>query len=106
MLDIADVQKLCNYKSIAITQHARQRLVERGISIKDVQDAILSGEIIKQYEDDTPVPSCLILGKTEQDIDVHVVASVDDKYLFIITAYLPSEDEWETDLKTRKGDKQ
>ncbi|MCL1806365.1 MAG: DUF4258 domain-containing protein [Oscillospiraceae bacterium] len=51
---------------MAVTKHARIRLAERGITVNDLQNAIRTGEIIKQYEDDTPFPSCLVLGRTER----------------------------------------
>ena len=105
LFNIVELQKLCNDESIAITKHVRQRLIERSITIADVQNAIRTGETIKQYEDDKPFPSCLLLGKTEQDSFIHVVVSVDAKYLYIITAYYPNENEWESDLKTRKAEK-
>jgi len=102
LLNITDLQNLCRDDSMAITKHARQRLVERGISIDDVQNAIRTGELIKQYEDDKPFPSCLLLGQTEQKVKIHVVVSTDNEFLYIITAYHPNEKEWESDLKTRK----
>jgi DNA-directed RNA polymerase beta' subunit len=102
LLNIDDLRRLCQDKSIAITKHARNRLAERGITIGDVQNAIRTGEIIKQYENDKPFPSCLLLGQTEQNKYIHVVASIDDKVLYVITAYYPDEDEWKADLKTRK----
>ena len=37
--------------------------------------------------------------KNEQ---IHVVASTNEGYLYIITAYYPNDDEWDKDLKTRK----
>ena len=103
MLNIEDLRRLCRDESTAITKHAKNRLAERGITVWDVQNAIRTGEIIRQYEDDKPFPSCLLLGLTEQNKHIHVVASLDDGYLYIITAYYPDETAWETDLKTRKG---
>ncbi|MCL1820068.1 MAG: DUF4258 domain-containing protein [Oscillospiraceae bacterium] len=103
MLNIADLRNLCCDKSIAVTKHARIRLIERGITIGDVQNAAQTGEIIKQYEDDAPFPSCLLLGKTEQNKYIHIVASIDSGYLYVITAYYPDENEWESNLKIRKG---
>ena len=102
MLDISDIRKLCHDESMAITKHANIRLTERGISKADVQNAIQTGEIIKQYEDDKPFPSCLLLGTTEQNHHIHVVTSIDNGYLYIITAYYPDENEWNPDFKTRK----
>jgi uncharacterized DUF497 family protein len=85
-----------------MTKHANTRLHERGISIEDIKLAILSGEIIRQYEDDKPFPSCLLLGKAENEELIHVVASIDSDTLYIITAYRPDLIEWEDDLKTKR----
>ena len=86
---------------MVITQHSRKRFMERGIRLQDVCDAIKSGEIIEQYPKDYPFPSCLIFGKSMDRI-IHVVASIDDGIMYIITAYIPSPDKWEQDFKTRK----
>jgi len=103
LININNLRNLCHDKNIAITKHAKNRLTERGITVSDIQSAIQTGEIIKQYEDDKPFPSCLLLGLTECYKYIHVVAGIDDGYLYIITAYYPDENEWEADLKTRKG---
>lgn len=102
LLIIEDLQKLCVDKNIVMTKHAKSRLVEREITVEDIKNAITTGEIIKQYEDDKPFPSCLLLGLTQQNTQIHVVASIDESFLYIITAYYPDENEWEADLKTRK----
>lgn len=102
LLTISDLQNLCHDEQIAITKHAKDRLVERAITIDDIKCAIQTGSIIKQYEDDKPFPSCLLLGNTLQHEYIHVVASIDDKYLYLITAYYPDKDGWESDLKTRR----
>ena len=103
MLDINDLRSICKDENIAITKHARSRLAERNITVSSIQSAILTGEIIKQYEDDKPFPSCLLLGRTEKHEYIHVVASVNGGYLYIVTAYFPDPTEWEADFKTRKG---
>ena len=103
MLDIFVIQDLCHDKNIAATKHAKNRLHERGITIEDVKSAIQTGEIIKQYEEDKPFPSCLLLGFTEQKECIHIIVSINNGYLYIITAYYPDENEWEIDFRTRKG---
>lgn len=102
MLNIIDLQSLCNDKNIVITKHAKDRLIERAITITNIKNAIRTGEIIEQYKDDKPFPSCLLLGVTEQNKYIHAVASINNGFLYIITAYYPDENEWEIDLKTRK----
>ena len=101
MYSIEDFQKINKPESMIITQHGRRRFEERGILIGDIGNVITSGKIIEQYEDDFPFPSCLILGKSDEK-NIHVVASIDSGFIYIITAYYPSADKWENDFRTRK----
>ena len=78
---------------------------ERGILLREVMEAISRGEIIEQYPEDYPFPSCLILGFTINGRCIHVVISTDAGLIYLITAYEPSPEEWESDMKTRKGSK-
>ena len=105
MYSIDDFRSLNEPSKMVITQHSRKRFSERGIVINDVCESIKSGEIIEQYPDDYPFPSCLIMGKSGNRV-IHVVASIEDGLLYIITAYIPNPDKWEEDWKTRKEDKQ
>ena len=61
------------------------------------QWAIAKGEVIEDYPDDYPYPSCLILGE-----GIHIVAGIGDDMLWLITAYRPDLDQWSDDLKTRR----
>lgn len=102
MIDIKQLRALNKAEQIAITEHARRRLVERGISVNDIIRCIDTGEIIRQYEDDKPFPSCLILGTAIEGKYIHVVVSHDSEWIYLITAYHPDTDVWEPDFKTRK----
>ncbi len=75
--------------------------MERGILLEDVENVLNNGSIIEEYPDDYPFPSCLILGNSNEK-NPHVCASLDDGYIYIITAYIPDSTRWESDLKTRK----
>lgn len=103
MIDIETLQQMNIPQKIALTKHARQRLEERVIKIADIVEAINTGEIIKQYEDDTPLPSCLILGTSMKNGAIHIIVSHDDDFIYLITAYYPTSEQWEDDFKTRKG---
>ncbi len=103
VIDIEELRKINAPERIIITEHARIRLVERKISVKDVVNCIANGEIIEQYEDDKPFPSCLILGIAINNKYIHVVVSSDGDFIHLITAYYPSTEKFENDLKTRKG---
>jgi hypothetical protein len=102
MFDIESIQAMFDGNAVKFTEHFKTRLKERSIKFADVKYAILFGEIIEQCLDDQPLPSILILGYTNDGKPLHVVASVDDDLIFLVTAYLPSVDIWEADYKTRK----
>lgn len=86
-----------------ITKHSATRIAERGISINEISNAIASGEIIRQYEDDHPFPSSLILGSSGEKI-LHIVASIDEDMIYLITAYVPDPLKWNEDYRTRRAD--
>ncbi len=102
MSDIIQYQELCYDETIVMTKHCKDRCIIRDISIDDIERAILNGEIIEDYPDDTPFPSVLIMGYSKMLKPLHVVASTDGEMLYIITAYFPNKDIWEDDLKTRR----
>lgn len=103
MVDIDILRKMNRPEKIALTKHARQRLAERKITIDDIVNGIDTGEVIKQYEDDKPLPSCLVLGLSVNNKYIHIVVSNDEEYIYIITAYYPDPQLWSEDFKTRKG---
>lgn len=85
-----------------VTRHGLKRMRERNICLQDVISAIGNGEIIEEYPEDFPFPSCLILGKSVSGNPLHTVVSLDARNVYLITAYFPAPDEWESDWKTRK----
>lgn len=103
MVDIDILRKMNRPEKIALTKHARERLAERAITIDDIVNGIDTGEVIKQYEDDKPLPSCLVLGLSVNNKYIYIVVSNDEEYIYIITAYYPDPQLWSDDFKTRKG---
>ena len=102
-MEITELQKLCENGSIRWTGHILKRLMQRGIFQTSVVQAIHSGEIIEQYSDDYPYPSCLLLGTTEAGEALHIVCGIGEGEVWLITTYHPDPDEWESDLKTRRA---
>ena len=96
-----EIVALCRQGKIQWTDHVQRRITQRGIMRQEVKDAILTGEIIEEYPNDYPFPSCLMLGAN----CLHVVCGIGAGILWIITAYRPTSDKWEADLKTRKGNR-
>lgn len=88
-MNIKIYQKLCAESKILWTQHCLQRMQERDISRLDVKNGIATGEIIEDYPDDYPNPSCLIFGYNVNGHILHIVAGCDNINIYIITAYYP-----------------
>ena len=102
---VIEIDKLREYfktDTVLVSNHASERFRQRHIRMKDIRSCIVSGEIIEQYPDDLPFPSCLVLGYTEDKIAIHVVLSDEGNGSRIITAYVPDKDKWNKDMKTRK----
>ena len=102
MMDICEIRKLVQERKIRWSAHCLERMNERDISTADVKACIENGEIIEEYPDDFPYPSCLIFGHASENGIIHVVAGTDYEYVFIITAYIPNTVKFEPDLKTRR----
>ena len=95
-------KKLCEQNKLRWTAHIMMKILQRGISVDDVKEAISTGEIIEEYPNDYPYPSCLLVGKNFNGQFLHVVFGFGENELWLITAYKPSAEKWEVDFKTRK----
>ena len=101
--DIEGLRSLLSAGQVVWTEHLAIRLRERGIKRDDVIACVKNGDIIEQYPDDMPFPSCLISGHSVSEKPLHVVcAQNQDVNCCVITAYYPNPDKWEADNKTRK----
>lgn len=62
-----------------------------------------NGEVIENYPHAFPFPAKLLLGRCSGRA-IHVVAAEDrsKQLVIVITAYEPTLDKWEPDMKTRR----
>jgi len=85
------------------TYHVNLRLKGRFVPRQTILDAVDSDQIIESYPDDKYLPSYLVLARLAGDaIHVLLAADVAGDNVRVVTAYRPSLDEWEDDLKTRR----
>ncbi len=82
--------------------HALRRMFQRRISSEDVHEVVTSGEVLRDYPDDRPYPSRLIL-KVVDGRPLHVVAACNEtrNEEIIITAYEPDLSQWTPDFKRK-----
>jgi len=103
-----------NYETIVetlagcvFTEHARREMESEPygvIRVQDVVQSLQSGEIIEEYSNDRPYPSCLILGRTIGGRPIHVVCApvVAERRLIIITTYEPDPARWDPEFRRRR----
>jgi len=92
-----------NCSSYAYSNHAISQMFKRGISVDEVEEGIKKGNKIKEYHDDKPYPSCLILYfMNERPIHIIVSQEINSGICFVITAYIPDQVLWDVDFKNKK----
>ena len=101
MINLTTLQSYFTSDAVFVTEHAMERFKQRGILMRNVRSAVISGQIIEQYPDDFPFPSCLISGMTQDNRILPVVMSDEGESSRIITAYYPDPAQWSSDFKTR-----
>jgi hypothetical protein len=95
---------MINCRETSFSGHAIRRMFQRSITTGDVSHVLRTGEIIARYPEDQPLPSYLVLGMVMAK-PLHVVVAVDLTACkcYIVTAYAPDADRWESDFKTRRS---
>jgi hypothetical protein len=85
------------------SDHAVKRMIRRSIDRAEIEEAVLSGEIIEEYPADKYSSSCLVYGRTRFGRHLHVQLSIPPTVV-IITVYDPDETEW-IDYRVRRKKK-
>jgi len=75
---------------------------ERMISTSEIRKVIEEGEIIEDYTDDPRGHSCLLMGEGIDGRMIHLVCAPKEDFLAIITAYIPSQEDWQEGFRERK----
>jgi hypothetical protein len=90
-------------KTIKYAEHAVVQMFKRNISTFEVEQTVKNGQVIREYPEDKPYQSCLLLGLVDKK-SIHVVVAINDiaRECIIITAYLPDPEIWKSDYKTKK----
>ncbi len=85
-----------------ISVHAMERMRRRGITLDDLENAIINGEIVERDTSAQPFPKCIFWGFTVlKGESIHVVCSITPQSK-VVTVYFPDEDEWAQDRFRRR----
>ena len=87
-MDIGEIKAKVGADQYVFTHHAE---IERGtdqLTFAEVEEALLSGEILEQYLDTGRGESCLIVGFAG-DVPLHVICGWRGDKVALITVYIP-----------------
>ncbi len=85
-----------------ITFHVQSRMNDRNITYEDIVYVLRNGEIVENYPEDYPYPSCLVLAILVNGKPLHVCCGIGEGKIFVITAYHPDNKRWDDDWKVRR----
>jgi len=92
-----------NYEFSLHAEHERE---DELILVDEIEQSVLSGELLEDYPDDPRGHSCLILGFTEAKRAIHSIwALLPDDRVRVITVYIPLPPKWIDPRTRRKRDR-
>ncbi|MBF0176446.1 MAG: DUF4258 domain-containing protein [Magnetococcales bacterium] len=84
------------------SRHGDQERGNDGLTLVEVEQAILTGRMLEQYDDTGRGESCLVVGFTHAGKPVHVVCGQWEERMVIITVYIPGPPKFKTPFE--RGD--
>ena len=103
-MDINNITDAIRANRIRITDHADEEAEGDYLIFDEIYFSVLNGEVIENYPNDKPYPSCLIYGQTFSGDPVHSVWAFNEQnqWAVLITAYRPDPTRWINWRKRRK----
>lgn len=88
--------------AIIYSAHALKRMFERSLTTQTVEQVLVRGQVIKDYPNDQPYPSRLVLGWIDA-VPLHLIAAnTDEGDTVIITTYVPAPSLWDDTFTRRR----
>lgn len=100
-MDIFELKKFLKTDKPVITDHALEAMQDDEITLDDLLQCVLHGEIIEEYLKAYPLPACLIKGNAQDGRVLHACLSVPPQ-VKIITCYIPDAEQWENGFRKRR----
>ena len=72
------------------SRHADRERQNDNLTVMEIEEALLCGLVIENYDDTGRGESCLVVGFTSGGKPIHVVAGRRGDHLVVITAYIPT----------------
>jgi len=72
-MDIENILNAIRNSRLRITDHADEEAFDDSLTYAEIYSSVIQGEIIENYPNDKPYPSCLIMGKNFSGEPIHSV---------------------------------
>ena len=83
-------------QAVRVTAHAQAEMVEEGLTLEEVFEALRSGVMLENYSEHRRGACCLIGGRSMKNRPLHVVCTTSSPILVLITVYEPKLPKWST----------
>lgn len=106
-MNFKEIQDHISRRDYLFSEHADEEKTKDKLNVNEIEDAILTGEVIEERLNDLRGESRLVAGISRSRKLIHVVIGLKFGKPIIVTVYTPSKDEWEYGkirLKLKKGD--
>jgi len=90
MLAIEWIQQCVRESNYLYSHHGDRERQNDGLTLQEVETALLTGRILEAYRDTGRGESCLIVGFTKEGKPVHVVCGLMGTRMVIVTVYIPT----------------
>jgi len=102
-VDLGSIIQAIRHNHIRISDHADEEPQSDHLSFDEIFASVFQGEIIEEYPEDRPYPSCLVYGETLKREPIHSVWAYNEEnqWAVLITVYRPDPRRW-IDWRTRR----
>lgn len=101
-MDFKTIQKHIKAGDYLFSDHADDEKTKDKLTVEEIEQAIVSGEMIEERPDDPRGESRLVAGKTQTGKILHVVIGTRFNKPVIVTVYLPSVGKWSRGIIRRR----
>jgi hypothetical protein len=95
-MEIDNITDAIHQNHVRISDHADEEAESDELTFDEIYFSVQHGEIIEDYPDDRPYPSCLIFGMTFSGDPIHSVWAYNEEnqWAVLVTVYRPDPDLW------------
>jgi len=89
MIEIGQIHLCVDNGEYYFSKHGDDERQNDNLLVSEVEEALLSGNILECYEDTGRGESCLVAGFTHEGKPIHIVCGEREGWLVIVTVYIP-----------------